>query len=333
MELTAGRMGDYLSSKGIVLQRTVPYAHQQNGKSERYIRTIEEGGQALLADSGLPMSSWLDAVLTRQYLINRLPTSTQPSGTTPFEVIMSGHKPDLSHLRVWGCDCYVAIPDELHGKAGPKRFRAIFVGYEEHRLGWRVRDLAGKYSFSNDIIFNENVSACLGVPRPLPASSDAALPASFPSRPLGERPRIRTALGQSYDDLLVLKHARNDARHCLRSTPVISPEHGGATASVAVISGGAVVLNGGVDIPVSDVSLDILSRFSGSVSDLSPSLDSIESFVSFLDSSSFPNPVPTVSLVDVEPDLVEVFTLPPLIRAESEDSPSSPSRVLGLRSD
>ena len=333
LELTAGRMGDYLSSKGIVLQRTVPYAHQQNGKSERYIRTIEEGGQALLADSGLPMSFWLDAVLTRQYLINRLPTSTLPSGTTPFEVIMSGHKPDLSHLRVWGCDCYVAIPDELHGKAGPKRFRAIFVGYEEHCLGWRVRDLAGKYSFSNDIIFNENVSARLGVPRPLPASSDAALPDSFPSRPLSERPRIRTALGQSYDDLLALKHARNDARRRLRSTPVISPEHGGATASVAVVSGGAVVLNEGVDIPVSDVSLDTLSRFSGSVSDLSPSLDSIESFVSFLDSSSFPNPVPTVSLVDVEPDLVEVFTLPPLIRAESEDSPSSPSRVLGLRSD
>jgi Pol polyprotein, beta-barrel domain/GAG-pre-integrase domain len=46
LELTAGPMGAHLSSKGIVVQRTVPYAHQQNGKSERYIRTIEEGGQA-----------------------------------------------------------------------------------------------------------------------------------------------------------------------------------------------------------------------------------------------------------------------------------------------
>ena len=55
-------MGTHLESKGIALQRTVPYAHQQNGKSERYIQTIEEGGQALLADSGLPMSFWLDAV-------------------------------------------------------------------------------------------------------------------------------------------------------------------------------------------------------------------------------------------------------------------------------
>jgi hypothetical protein len=34
LELTAGKMGAHLTSKGIVVQRTVPYAHQQNGKSE-----------------------------------------------------------------------------------------------------------------------------------------------------------------------------------------------------------------------------------------------------------------------------------------------------------
>jgi uncharacterized protein (DUF2164 family) len=47
LEFTAGRMGDHFTSKGIIVQRTVPCAHQQNGKSERYVRTIEEGGQAL----------------------------------------------------------------------------------------------------------------------------------------------------------------------------------------------------------------------------------------------------------------------------------------------
>ena len=73
LEFTAGKMGEHLLSKGIVVQRTVAYAHAQNGKSEHYIRTLEEGGQALLADSGLPMSFWLDAVLTRQYLCNCLP--------------------------------------------------------------------------------------------------------------------------------------------------------------------------------------------------------------------------------------------------------------------
>ena len=81
-------MGAHFTSKGIDVQCTVAYAHQQNGKSERNIRTIEEGGQALLADSGLPMSFWLDAILTRQYLVNRLPTSTLPANITPFELIV-----------------------------------------------------------------------------------------------------------------------------------------------------------------------------------------------------------------------------------------------------
>ena len=129
LELTAGWMGEHLMSKGIVIQRTVPYAHEQNGKSEWYIRTLEEGGQALLAGSSLPMSFWLDAVLTQQYLCNRLPTSTLPNNVTPFESLTNGRKPDLSHLRVWGCDCYVAVPDELRLKAGFKRFRVIILIY------------------------------------------------------------------------------------------------------------------------------------------------------------------------------------------------------------
>ena len=44
LELTAGKMGAHLTSKGIVLKRTVPYAHQQNRKSEQYIRTLEDEG-------------------------------------------------------------------------------------------------------------------------------------------------------------------------------------------------------------------------------------------------------------------------------------------------
>ena len=69
LELTAGDMGAHLASKGIVVQKT---AHAQNGKSKRYICMLEEGGQTLLADSGLSMSFWLDAVLTSQYLHNCL---------------------------------------------------------------------------------------------------------------------------------------------------------------------------------------------------------------------------------------------------------------------
>jgi len=133
-----------------------------------------------LADADLPMSFWLDMVLMRQYLVNCLPTSTLPNNVTLFESITNGQKPDVSHLWVWGCDCYVAVPNELRGKAGSKCFWAIFVGYEEHHVGWHVHDLNGKYSFSNDVVFNENISGRLGVPCSLPSSSHCWRRVVFP---------------------------------------------------------------------------------------------------------------------------------------------------------
>ena len=166
-EFTQGPMPDHFLSRGIAMQVTAPYAHAQAGKAERYVRTIEDGIQTLLADAKLPLSFWGDAAITTQYLRNRLPTSTLPVNTTLFEV-MHGTKPDLSHLHVWGCQCFPSIPPELHTKAGPRRYEAIFVGYEENRIGWHVRDLAGKYHFSRDIIFNETTPGHLSPTYGLP---------------------------------------------------------------------------------------------------------------------------------------------------------------------
>ncbi|KAF5371384.1 hypothetical protein D9615_009690 [Tricholomella constricta] len=149
-------------------QITAPYAHSQNGKAERYIRTLEETAQTLLAESGLPPSFFGDAILTARYLRNRLPTSTLPADSTPFS-IMENSKPDLSHLRVWGCQCFVLIPSEIRVKGGPKRFEGIFVGYEDHRVGWKVRDLNGRYHFSRDIVFNENVRDAIAASTRSPA--------------------------------------------------------------------------------------------------------------------------------------------------------------------
>src|SRR5271156_2152733 len=125
------------------------FSRTRNGRIERYICTIEDGIQTLLADSKLPPLFWGDAALTFIYLRNRLPTSTLPDEITPYEV-MNNSKPDLSHLQVWGCQCFPIIPPEQCTKGGPRRHEAILVRYEENRIGWRVRDLHGKYFFSRD---------------------------------------------------------------------------------------------------------------------------------------------------------------------------------------
>jgi hypothetical protein len=165
-------------SKEIDIQITAPYAHSQNGKIKRYIRIIEDGMQTLLTDSKLPLSFWGDAALTFVYLHNRLPTSTLPDEHTPHE-IMNNAKPDLSHLQVWGCQCFPIIPPELRTKGGPRRFEAIFVGYKENRIGWRVRNLHGKYFFLRDVIFNESVPGHLSPRRGVPMDLRSLPPPSI----------------------------------------------------------------------------------------------------------------------------------------------------------
>ena len=299
LELTAGKMGAHLTSWGIAIQKTAPYAHPQAGKIERYVRTIEEGGQTLLADSGLSMLFWCDAVLTSQYLRNRLSTSTLAANITPFEVL-TRTKPDVSHLRVWGCQCFVAIPNELRDKAGFKRFEGIFVGYEEHRLGWRVRDLKGKYHFSRDVIFNEDLSGRLGVPRSLPLPT---LPSSDPSgSSLSSHPTrdcVRTTAGRAYDDILKLKELRRVERDTRRK--LASPE---GRIGVAIADGGA-----GVD---GDVDVDGGANVALAASvDLSPSAEAICGILSLQTSSSFPDAVDveTESLALTEPEIFWVFSL------------------------
>ena len=55
-EFIEGKMCMELDNTGIAVQATAPYAHQQNGKIERYIRTISDTAQTLLTDSKLPPS-------------------------------------------------------------------------------------------------------------------------------------------------------------------------------------------------------------------------------------------------------------------------------------
>ena len=67
-----------------------------------------------------------------------------------------------------------------------------------------------KYSFSNDVIFNEDLSGHLGVSRSPPSSP---LNASSSASPLASRlshaiPRVCTAAGQAYDEIIRLKESR-----------------------------------------------------------------------------------------------------------------------------
>ena len=208
LEFSKGALGHWLVEQGISIQLTAPYAHSQNGKAERYVRTVEESAQTLLAASGLTLGFYDNAANTGVYLRNRVSSSVLPPETTPFE-LMHVKKPDLSHLHVWGCQCFVWLPHEQRKKGDLSRFEAIFVGYEEDRVGWHVRRLNGTYTFSRDVIFNEDMSAHFSIPKAVPKISIPAIPDDVPSRcKLPSRNRVRTEAGCAFNELIVMRNTR-----------------------------------------------------------------------------------------------------------------------------
>jgi hypothetical protein len=64
----------------------------------------------MLADAKLQHKFWAETLSTAVYLRNRSP-SVAVKGKTPFED-WTGQKPNLKHLRVFGCEAYAHLESQ-----------------------------------------------------------------------------------------------------------------------------------------------------------------------------------------------------------------------------
>jgi len=69
-----------------------------------------ESARAMLAQAGLPEKYWAEAVATAAYLKNKTVTRALNEKMTPYEK-WYGRRPNLAHLRVFGCMDYAYVPD------------------------------------------------------------------------------------------------------------------------------------------------------------------------------------------------------------------------------
>jgi hypothetical protein len=156
-EYIATDFDDYLKQKRIRRQFTCPNTPQQNGVSERKNRHLGEVTRSLIHDKNMPGRFWAEAMYTAGYLINRIPAQGLEY-VSPYEKI-TGTKPDVSYLKVFGCVCYVFVPGHLRHKMEKKAIRCVFVGYDKERKGWRCcNPNTGKIYVSRNVIFDENSS-------------------------------------------------------------------------------------------------------------------------------------------------------------------------------
>ncbi|KAJ9542203.1 hypothetical protein OSB04_028709 [Centaurea solstitialis] len=137
--LRSDRGGEYLSDEfdnhlmecGIVSQLTPPYTPQMNGVSERRNHTLLDMVRTMMCHSTLPMSFWGHALETAAHILNRAPTKSVEK--TPYE-LWKGKKPNISFLRIWGCEVYIKRPTSE--KLKPKSDKCFFVGYPRTTMGY-----------------------------------------------------------------------------------------------------------------------------------------------------------------------------------------------------
>jgi len=142
---------------GITFEPSPPYTQSKNGVAERMIRTIVTKARALLIDSLMVDEFWAEAINTAVYLHMRTPSQAL-AGITPYEKLHK-KKPELGHLRRFGCLAFKLIPKELRkGKFTERSKRCIFLGYVHDTTGiWRLWDPAGsRIVQASDIVFDES---------------------------------------------------------------------------------------------------------------------------------------------------------------------------------
>lgn len=147
-------MTQFMQDNGIRHEFTTSYTPQQNGKAERKNRTLIEMVRCLLHWSHLNQSWWAEAVVSGNFILNC--TKISVLNKTPYE-LWTGHKPDYSRFKVWGCVAFTHIPEQKRSKLDFKSRKGIFMGYDLQRKAYKVWiPETSDMLTSRDVIFYED---------------------------------------------------------------------------------------------------------------------------------------------------------------------------------
>lgn len=152
-EYLSNELKNYFNSQGIKQQLTAPYSPQQNGVAERKNRYLLEATRTMMIQANLDEKYSGETVMIAGYLQNRLPTKA--TGKTPHE-LWYGTKPNLSHIKVFGCKAFVHVPKEKRKKLDKKATAYTFVGYSQESKAYRILDQdSGKVVISRDVFIED----------------------------------------------------------------------------------------------------------------------------------------------------------------------------------
>ena len=108
----------------------------------------------MLSHSQLLTSYWYYAISTTVNIVNRLPTPNLQN-LSPWELLFHS-RPDLKHLRTFGCDCFPLLKPYNTHKLQPHTSSCIFLGYSAYTKGYICLDpITSRIYISRNVLFNE----------------------------------------------------------------------------------------------------------------------------------------------------------------------------------
>ena len=120
-----------------------------------------EAAREMLHDQNLPIHLWEEVARTVMYVQNCTPHRILENKT--LEEVFSGKKPEVSHLRIFGCPLYIHIPKDKRKKLDPLGKKSIFVGYSESQKAYRIYfpgfkniDISRDVTFDKDTTYNKS---------------------------------------------------------------------------------------------------------------------------------------------------------------------------------
>jgi hypothetical protein len=159
-EFINGEFLTFCADREILVERTMPYSAEENGRQERQWYTLDNMVRAMLIEAGLDdrKEFWPFAMSVANYNKNRV-----PSRVIGFETPLGkfhGSKPNIGNLRVFGCAAWVLIEKEKRrsGKLSDRAFLGVFVGYDTSSKGYLVFNPKTLTVIrSRNVVFDESV--------------------------------------------------------------------------------------------------------------------------------------------------------------------------------
>lgn len=156
-EFTSNEFKSFCETTGINRHLTAPYSPQQNGVVERRNQTLMEMTRSILKHMSVPNYLWGEGVRHATYIINRVGTKVLKN-QTPYEAL-KGRKPNIEHLKVFGCIGYAKV-DTPHQRKLDDRLRIlVHLGIEPGSKAYRLFDpMTQKVVVSRNVVFDEQKS-------------------------------------------------------------------------------------------------------------------------------------------------------------------------------